>query len=281
MAAASIIATATFLQLGYIGIGYSDQIDLGRAGLERAVGGESPYGVLYRNATGGQNPLAYGPLAMLTALGGVPLELVASALLLGLIAWARTWLTLCVVAGFPPYIYHAATGLNDYSVSLILTGSLLALPYRPRLAMIGLAVAAAVKPYAAAWFFPAIGLSGLGAAAWLVGASAILWTPVLFWGVGSYVESLRLISLVTTPAGWASNSIPLPWVRGLGIPIALSGLLARQWHVTVLIGSTAFAAVMFFGEWASLGYWVALLPITGIAVERTWLARELQPVPSR
>ena len=271
VAAASLIAASILLQLSYIGIGYSDQIDLGRRALERAVEGASPYGVMYANSAGGTNPFAYGPLAMLTAMGGPPLELVASLGLLATIAATRSWLTLCVVAGFPPYIYQAATGVNDYTVSLVLTSGLLALHTRPRVGMLLIAAAAALKPYAAAWFLPAIGFAGWSAGAWLIAASVVFWSPVLFWGVGSYLESLRLVATATAPPGWATNSIPLPWIRLLGFPIALSGLLARRWHIAILIGSAAFTAVMFFGDWASLGYWVALLPITGIAVERAWL----------
>ena len=276
-AAAAIIATSMALQLGYVGIGYSDQVDLGLAALDRVVAAQTPYGVMYENRAGGTNPFAYGPLAMVTALGGPPLELLASALLLATIAYTRSWLTLCLVAGFPPYVYQAATGVNDYTVSLFLAAGLLALRSRPRVGMLTLAAAAAMKPYAAAWFLPAIGFAGWSAGSWLIGASVALWSPVLLWGVGSYLESLRLVATATAPPGWATNSIPIPWVRLLGIPIALAGLLARQWHVSILIGSAAFTAVMFFGDWASLGYWVALLPITGMAVERTWLTPRAAP----
>lgn len=273
VAAGSLVVSSVLLQLGYIGVGYSDQIDLGRAALDRVVAGQSPYGVMYANSAGGTNPFAYGPVAMLTAMGGPPLELIASICLLATIAATRSWLTLGLVAAFPPYVYQAATGVNDYTVSLVLTAGLLALGVRPRVAMLLIAVAAAMKPYAAAWFLPAIGFAGWSAALWLVGATMVLWSPVLSWGVGSYIDSLRLVATAAAPPGWATNSIPVPWVRLLGVPIAFSGLLARQWHIAILIGSAAFAAVMFFGDWASLGYWVALLPITGIAIERAWLSR--------
>lgn len=274
LAAAAVIATSGFLQLGYIGIGHSDQVDLGRYAFERVfVEGESPYGVLYTNETGGLNPFAYGPLAMLTALGGVPLELLASLGLLGTIALTRSWLTLCVVSGFPPYIYQAPTGINDYSVSLLLLGGWLALRSRPHLGMVLLALAAAIKPYVAAWFLPAIGLAGWGAALWLVGVSALLWSPVLAWGIGSYVESLRLVVTASAPSGWPSNTISLPWVRWLAFPVAVAGLFVRRWDLAILLGSGAFVAIMFFGEWASLGYWVAVLPVTGITVERALAVR--------
>lgn len=268
VAAAAIVATSLFLQVSYVGVGYSDQIDLGRLALARALDGDSPYGFLFTNRTGGVNPFAYGPLAMLTSIPGPAFELAASALLLATIAATRSWLTLCVVAGFPPFIYQAITGINDYSVALLLTLALLALPTRPTTGMALLAIAAAVKPYAAAWFLPAVGFAGWAAGLWLIGLSLILWSPLLVWGVGSYVESLRLVVNAAAPEGWASNTIPLMWVRLLALPLSLAGLLMRRWEHAVLLGAAAFVAVLFFGRWASLGYWVAVLPITGIALER-------------
>lgn len=280
VAAGAVIGSSILLQLGYIGIGYSDQIDLGRLALERAVAGASPYGVQYVNAAGGLNPFAYGPLAMVTSVLGVPFELIASAALLATVALTRSWLTLCVVAGFPPFIYQAATGINDYSVSLLLLAGWLALRTRPRIGMALLATAAAIKPYAAAWFLPAIGYAGWLNGAWLIGLSAILWSPVLAWGIGTYVESLRLVVIASAPTGWASNAIALPWVRTLAVPLSVAGLFVRRWSPAIILGSTAFVAVMFFGEWASLGYWVAVLPVTGFALERAWSDRHGESAPS-
>ena len=267
-AASAVIFTSMFLQLGYIGVGYSDQVDLGRMGLERVLDGQSPYGVIYENRAGGSNPFGYGPLALVTSLGGVPLELLCSALLLATIAWTRSWLTLCIVAGFPPYIFLAPTGVNDYSVGLLLTLGWLAVATKPVAGVVMIAAAASIKPYVAAWFPAVIGHLGWTAAAWLIAASVGLWWPVLIWDIGSYVESLRLIASAPAPPGWSSNTIPIPWVRVLGLPVAVAGLLARHWSVAIVVGSLAFSMVLFFGQWASLGYWVALLPITGIALER-------------
>ncbi len=272
VAAVSVIGTSMLLQLGYIGVGYSDQIDLGRYALDRATQGLSPYGVLYVNETGGQNPFAYGPLAMVTARLGVPLELFASLALLATIAITRSWLTLCVVAGFPPFVYQAATGINDYSVSLLLLGGWLAVRSRPRLGVVLIAVGAAIKPYVAAWFLPALGYAGWAAGAWLIGVSLLLWSPVAVWGIGNYIESLRLVVTASAPSGWPSNTISLPWVRVLALPLMVAGLFARRWEHAILLGSAAFVAIMFFGEWASLGYWVAVLPVTGVAIERTRMA---------
>ena len=282
-AATSIIATSLFLQLGYVAIGYSDQIDLGRLAMERASDGDSPYGVMYVNRTGGSNPFAYGPVAMLTAQLGVPLEMASSLGLLGIVAATRSWVTLCVVAGFPPYIYQAATGINDYSVALLLLGGLLLLRQYPIAGVVLIAVAGAVKPYVGLWYLPVIGYAGWVGGTWLLAASAILWSPLIIWGLASYIESLRLVVTAPTPQGWPSNSIAIPIVRWLAIPISALGLLARRWEIAVLIGSAAFAAFMFFGEWASLGYWVVLLPVTGVAFEM--IARErwdedLSRVPS-
>jgi hypothetical protein len=263
--AGALIVSSVVLQLSYIGIDYADQVDLGRAALSRVLDGESPYGEILVNREGGLNPFAYGPLAMLTAIPGEPLEMAACAGLLMLVGATRSWLTLGFLAAFPP-IVASSQGGNDYVPALLLTGGLLALRSHPRMGMVVIAVAAAVKPYAAAWFLPAIGYAGW-AGMWLIGTCVVLWSPVLAWGIGNYIESLRLVYLAQPP-GTGSHSIPLPWVRILSAPIAISGLFVHRWEFSVLIGSTAYIAVMFFGEWGTMGYWIAVLPITGIALER-------------
>ncbi len=267
VAAGFVIATSLFLQLAHAGIGYSDQTDISRMALERTLTGESPYGYVYTNRVGGLNPFPYGPLAMLTAQLAPAIEVVALAGTLALVAWRQAWITLAVVAGFPWMIYIATMGGNDGLPAFGVTLGMLLLQSHPRLGMATLAVAGAVKPHVATFFLPAIGYAGWTAGAWLVGMSAILWSPVLSWGVGNYLESLRYAAEAKTPLGWQRNTIPLPWVRVLAIPLTFAGLFVRRWEHAVWLGSAAFVAVMFFGEWGSLGYAIVFLPIAGIALE--------------
>lgn len=262
--AIAIAAGALILQVSYVGIGYSDQIDLGRAAWSSVLAGETPYRV--HDLGTHTNPFAYGPLSMVTAQFGPPLELASSAGIFGLLVWSRSWLTLGVVAAFPPYIFLAMTGINDFTPGLLILAGVMLLRSRPRLGMVALATAAAVKPYAAAWFLPAVGFAGVGAAVVLVATSAVLWSPLLAWGPGSFIESVRTVAQAG-PAEGGINTIRAPLVRLAAIPLALAGLLAHRWQLAVLLGSATFVAVLFFGAWASLGYWIAVLPVTGLALE--------------
>ena len=59
---------------------------------------------------------------------------------------------------------------------------------------------------------------------------------------------------------------------------AAAGLLVRRWEWMVLIGALTFVVFLFLDRWASLGYWLAVGPIAGIALERLWVgAREAVP----
>ena len=53
-------------------------------------------------------------------------------------------------------------------------------------------------------------------------------------------------------------------------PLAAAGLLVRRWDHMVLLGSIVFCAYLFLDRWASLGYWLAVLPVAGVALEERW-----------
>ena len=126
-------------------------------------------------------------------------------------------------------------------------------------------MAAALKPYAAAWFLPAIGFGGWGVAAVLAGATAVLWSPLLWWGgPAAYLESVRLAAAVHHEQRDALN---LPLLRWLAVPIAIAGLWVRRWEWAVLVGSAVFVIFLFLDFWASYSYWLAVLPISGLALE--------------
>lgn len=277
IAGSVIAACSLLLQLAHIGWGYADQHDLSRAAWSVAIRGESPYGVAVQD---GGMMYSYGPLAMVTAHGGVVLEWIAAAGILALLIHARAWVALGVVAGLPPFVGLAMSGVNDYVPGFLVTAGLLGLLWRPRWGVVLLALAAAVKPYALAWFLPAIGFAGLSAAAWLVTASVVLWSPVLLWGLPAWLSSMRYVWGVADGAPGPTNSLGVPWLRWLGPPISTLGLLVRRWEYAVLLGSGGFVFAMFSGTWASLGYWIVVVPITGIAIERIIQARLTTPLPA-
>ncbi len=132
-----------------------------------------------------------------------------------------------------------------------------------------LAVAASVKPYALAWFIPAIGYGGWAVAAVLAAASAVLWSPLLLWGPATFGRSMTLVGDLHPEQ---ANALNLPVLRWLAVPLELAGAFVRRWDAMVLLGSAVFCVFLFLDRWASLGYWLAVLPAAGIAIESRWSA---------
>ena len=51
------------------------------------------------------------------------------------------------------------------------------------------------------------------------------------------------------------------------MPVALAGLFTRVWEWAILTGSATFVIFLFLDRWASYSYWLAVLPVSGVAVE--------------
>ena len=268
LAATLLIAGATVLRASFIGYSSSDPIALSQLAAERAFSGLNPYGVDY--ATG--SPYAYGPLALVTNQAGILGEFAATVGTSFLLVWARAWMTLAFFNSWPQFLYTPVIGDNDYSAGFVLAAAIVGLRYRPRIGMALLAVAVAIKPYAAAWFLPALGFVGWGGAA-IVGTLTllVLWSPVLLlWGPQSYlgsvtrVESLRS-GLVTMFPSWSFFDAPI--LRWLVVPFSIAGLVWRSWRAMVLLGAAGFLAFLGFSPWAHAAYLGAVVPLLGIAIE--------------
>lgn len=264
-AAAAIVVGSVVLRLAYVGIGYTDQIAVSQAGAARAFSSLSPYGIGYAQTVPPGAPFPYGPLGLIWWLPGPAIELVAATLLMVLLVQQRAWLTLGLFASVPFAVYLTTTGTNDYSPGLLLAVGLLLMPQRPYLGAAVLAVTAALKPYAFAWLPALIGYAGWRAGALMIGLTAVLWSPLAVWGVGGLFRSLEL-SRAIHPV--PENALNVPMLRYLAFPVAMAGVLIRRWEVAVLVGSAAFVLFLFLDRWASLGYWLAVGPISGIAIER-------------
>jgi hypothetical protein len=274
LAAGCIGLGATLLRLSYLGIGSSTQIDNARLAAERAFAGFSPYGAMIPSTTGPPEPFVYGPLGLLWWQPGVVVELAASIAVTVLLIRTRSWLTLAVYSGLPFSIYLTTTGVNDYSPGFMIAMALLLVRTHRVAGSVLLGVVAAVKPYAFAWYLPVIGLGSWPAAAALVATTGLLWSPLLFWGPAGFLRSVQLANgMHPEPA----NTLNLPLLQWVSAPLALAGLFVRRWEWAVLFGSAAFVAFLFFGWWASLGYWLAVIPVTGIALERLWTSRHDAP----
>jgi hypothetical protein len=274
-AATAIGIGATVLRLSYLGIGYSTQVDHARSAGQIALAGESPYGALIPTA-GLAEPYVYGPLGLIWWQPGVIIELLAAVAVTAILIRTGSWLTLAAYSGLPFSIYLTTTGVNDYSPGFLITVALLLLRARPVGGAVVLAIAAGVKPYAFAWFLSAIGYGRWRVLLTLGLTTGLVWSPLLVWGPAALLRSLELHREVHPES---ANTVNIPILQWTAIPIAVVGVLFRRWEWAVLIGSAAFVVFLFFGWWASLGYWIAVLPVAGIALERLWVRRS-RPIPS-
>ena len=270
LAATCIGVGATVLRLSYLGIGYSTQIDHARSAARLALGGESPYGVLIPIA-GLAEPYIYGPLGLLWWQPGVVVEFAAAVAVTAILIRTGSWLTLAAYSGLPFAIYLTTTGVNDYSPGLLITAALLLLEIRPVAGAVLLALAAGVKPYAFAWFLPAFGFGGWQVLVALGLTTSVVWSPLMIWSPAALLRSVQLHRDVHPDS---ANTLSIPIIQWAAVPIAIAGVLVRRWEWAVLVGSAAFVTYLFFGWWASLGYWLAVLPATGIALERLWAGRK-------
>jgi hypothetical protein len=261
-----MVVAGVYLRALYLPIPEScDQMAVSRAALGVVAGGGNPYGFGYAESVPPGAPYPYGPLGMVTVLAGVPGEVLAAAGIMLILAFTRTLLTLGVMAAWTPVLELGNCGMNDQVPGLLVLAGLLLLERRRLSGAALLALSAAIKPYAFAWFPALIGFGGLAVAATLIGLSALLWAPLLIWGPDMYLRSVELArGIHPTP----QNALNMPMLRILALPIAAVSLLIRNWTLAVLSGALIFVIVLFLDRWASLGYWYVVLPILGVIAER-------------
>ena len=158
----------------------------------RAVGcGTVRRGVRLGDSAG--SPFPYGPLAVIWWVPGPIVEFAAALAIMGILVWQRAIATLAVFALWQASVRPQWMGINDYSPGLLILIAMLVLRSRPLVGAIYLAAAAALKPYAIAWFLPAIGFGG-GASPRDPGRSdgGAMEPPAWWGGPAAYVESVRI-----------------------------------------------------------------------------------------
>jgi hypothetical protein len=265
-----VVLGGLVLRVAYYEAGVADQIRVAQAAFEVAAGGGNPYGRAYAESVPPGASYPYGPLGLVWWAPGIAVELAASVATLVLLAVARAWTTLAVCATWIPFAMYSVYGINDSSPGLFITAGLLALPGRPILSGVLLAVAGALKPYAFAWFPGAVAVGGLRTLVALAAVTALLWSPLIVWRPRAFLRSVEIAEgLRALPP----NALNAPVLRVLAVPIALAALLVRRWDFAVLSGAAIFVIVLFSARWASPGYWVAVLPIVGVAIEQVLLPR--------
>jgi hypothetical protein len=243
----------------------SDQLTVSRAALNLVLAGGNPYGHGYAESVPPGAPFPYGPLGLLTGAMGVPGEIVASVGLMVLLARTRSLVTLAWFAAGMLSVELGLTGDNDQVPALLILAGLLALERHRITGAVLIATSAAIKPYGFAWFPAAFGYGGLATIVALIGASAVLWSPLLVWGPGTYLTTVEMARSIHLKA---ENSLDMPALRILAAPLALASLLVHSWWLMVASGVVIFIVVMFLDRWASLGYWYVVLPLVGLLAER-------------
>jgi len=264
-AVAVILAGAMLLRIDYWGVGNADQLAVTEAAIRAVLDGGNPYGRGYDETLPPGAPFAYGPLALVLHAPGVWAEFVASLIVLLLIARERAWLTLAWLATALVPVALTTTGTNDWVPSALLTAGLLAARTRPGVGAVLVAVAAAVKPYAAAWFVPLLGYAGTAVLVPLVATTAVAWSPLLVWGPGAYLRSV-VMSLDLHPDSPHSFNVTI--LRLLAVPATLLSLRLRSWEGMVTAGTLVFVIVLFLDTWVSIAYFLAVAPVMGIVAEQ-------------
>ncbi|HYL41471.1 MAG TPA: hypothetical protein VET90_09190 [Candidatus Binatus sp.] len=274
----------------------SDGLDVTGAAIQRALAGGNPYGVGYDVSRPPGAPFPYGPLALLwyapVQVGGWQLELVMSCVVLTLLAVRGRLLGLAIYALGPTLVATASDGSNDTSVGLVLLLAFVVAARRPVLGAVLLAVAVALKPYAAAWLPAFLLWAGWGSAAAFAATTLVLWSPVLLvWGIGSFVSSLQQAGSVHLRPYWslaqlvedvthlkASRPVFDAFRLVLGGLTAIATLRwARTLDGVILAGALVYLVTLFAGYWGTYAYFGAIAPILCWRID-DWLGLESRPL---
>ena len=259
--------------------GFSDVLLVTEAAIRELLAGGNPYGRGYVESFPPGAPFAYGPLALAWYLPSLDdprrLELLASLLVLGLLAVRGRPLGLAVYAVTPAFVVAATDGSNDTSAGLLILLALLLAVRVPIAGAVMLAVATAFKPYALAWLPGLVAYAGaVGPLLAFVGASAVLWLPALLaWGPGDLLWSFRRADEIHAQPYYSlayalqrPEAIPRDaWgvVRiTVGVVVAMASLVwVRSASSFIIAGTLVFGATLFLGWWGTFAYLAAVAPV--------------------
>lgn len=258
--------------------GFSDVLTVTEAATREMLAGGNPYGHGFDESLPPGAPFAYGPLALLWYLPSLAdpghMELLASYVVLGLLAVRGRPLGLAIYAVTPAFVVAAGDGSNDTTAGLLILVALLAAVRLPLLGAALLAVAVAFKPYALAWLPGLVGIAGLGSLVVFLATSAVFWLPALVaWGPSSLLWSYREADALhsrpyySLAYGLASeNDVPrTAWNAlrvGAGVALAMLNYVFVRSAAALIVGGTlVFAATLFLGWWGTFAYLAAVAPI--------------------
>jgi hypothetical protein len=267
------------LRSGAVYGGFSDVLTVTAAAIRVVQEGGNPYGVGYPESFPPGAPFAYGPIALLwylpMATAPRTMELGLACAMVLVLALRGRVLGLGVYAVLAPLLVTASDGSNDTSAGVLLLIALLVAQRSPVAGGFLLALAAAFKPYAAAWLPPLMAYGGVAGplVAFVVG-SVLAWGPALvIWTPARMLDSFRQADAV--------HQVPyysLAWVAGgsrimpesswqllrlaIGAGVAvLSWPLVRTARSFVVVGAAIYLSTLFLGWWATFAYLAALAPV--------------------
>ena len=260
--------------------GFSDVLVVSQAAGRELLAGGNPYGHGFVESTPPGAPFAYGPLALLWYLPSLDrpasLELLASLVVLGLLAVRGRPLGLAVYAVTPAFVVAATDGSNDTTAGLLILVALLAALRWPVAGAVLLALATAFKPYALAWLPGPDRLRGLDRAPGGIprGVRGGLAAPPSWPGArapccgpSSAPTPSTLQPYYSLAYGLGSPAdIPKAAWQGLrvGVGLLLAALalrLTRGAASLVIVGAVIFGATLFLGYWSTFAYLAAVAPI--------------------
>ena len=275
-----LLAAGCAARLDLLHAGVSDVLTVTAAAERLVLAGGNPYGIGYPESVPPGAPFAYGPLALLWYMpfGRDPgaWETVVSLATLGLLAIRGRPLGLAVFSLATPLLFLASDGSNDTSAGLFLLAALVTLPRSPLAGGFLLALAAAFKPYAAAWLIPLVVWAPIRGGVGFVLGSLLGWGPaVLAWGVGPMVESLRLAFAVHAAPSYSLAALAESLGLGPASPatfgrlrvLLTAALLAASvpfihgWRAVLVAGLLVYLVFFYAGYWSTYAYLAALAPL--------------------
>jgi hypothetical protein len=274
----------------------SDVLDVVATAIRHVELGLNPYGIGYFESRPPGAPYAYGPLPLLwyapVLNGGWQIELLMASLVLTLLAMRGKLLGLAIYAMAPTLIATSGDGSNDTSAGVLLLAALVVARQRPLIGAVLLAVAMAFKPYIAAWAPAFLLWSGWWGAALFIGASVVLWSPVLFaWGIPSFLASLELADKIHNSTYWSFGELwesvfhhpaPRDQLNAARLVMgALTALLTLRWARSldgvILAGTLVYLVTLYLGYWSTYAYLAAIGPILCWRVD-AWLHLPTRPL---
>jgi hypothetical protein len=257
----------------------SDVLSVTRAAIDRVLAGLNPYGYAYQASSPPGAPFPYGPLAILAYMpfhhAAFVLELVSSAVVLGILALQGRLIGLAVYAAAPIIVSISVDGSNDTTLGLLILAAFMAAKRWPMLAAFILALATGFKLSALAFVPGFLAWAGLRVSLVFAAGTIIAWAPVLTnWGVASYLDSVDKANVIHANRTTFSLGVLVKSLTGarqpimdvlkyvFGAVIAIAGLRYRKsLDGVILIGVVVYVVVLYGGNWGSYAYFGGVAPI--------------------